>query len=327
MFKSMYVTLYLKLLSEIKMVGGYSMKRTLIMSTLILSILVQSTSLHPLPKMNDFTAPEWVNKVSSNLLNGTNNIGAGLKSIAQGSSELFLQGSSIFAYAQKYPRIAALTSILAGTAAGYLAYCRWSSNSWKEQIEKAQSYTDFLAQEPTDQIGKPDHIMLWRNTKNEWERPEDILGDVDNAYSDFKHDKKRSSESEIDFITRMKSNIKSEKIKLNAIKASLHECLQESHIVPSLQKRTPWVKSMIDTKVKVYQKAGVMNLTKKQEQAIAYDIDGGITKCLLSPYTVLRQSILPQEASAQEQYWKICLLLSRLEALEEMLKIKQAQIK
>lgn len=251
------------------------------------------------------------------------------KSVASG-----VANTAIFTY--EHPYIVGSGALLATIA--YLKMCRNNAFNAVAVITKAKAATE----------GMDDADLVLKSSLAYWsyyelqngismKNPADILANWEQVYEAFKLEKANgASEGDICFIKRMTLELDATKKPLNSIIKDLKSALAEYHLIPSTmsyhERRINNYVSQVITRHMAnhngyHGPAGrFLDLSRYEIDAIDREISNKVSRSFINPSKIARQFALPDEAETISQYWKVYQLIQRIEALQECLSNKQAEI-
>lgn len=251
------------------------------------------------------------------------------KSIANG-----IANTAVFSY--EHPFIVG-SGALAATAL-YLSYCRNHAFNAGSSIGKAQAITEYM----DDADATPQGLLAyWRyyETQNKaaWKNSADILANWEEVYDSFKLEKANGhSEGDICFINRMTKELDAAKKPLNSSLKELKNALAEYHLAPSTESHQDRCKNNYVNQVIARHMANhagyhgparrFLDLSRYEIEAIDREISHKVSRSFINPVKMARRFALPDEAAAIAQYWKVYQLIQRLEALQECLDNKHAEL-
>jgi hypothetical protein len=226
---------------------------------------------------------------------------------------------------------------LAATAA-YLSYCRNHAFKAGSSISKAQAITEYM----DDADATPQGLLAyWRyyETQNKvaWKNPADILANWEEVYDVFKAEKANgNSEGDLCFINRMTKELDAAKKPLNSILKELKNALAEYHLAPSTESHQDRCKNNYVNQVIARHMANhagyhgparrFLDLSRYEMEAIDREISHKVSRSFINPVKIGRQFALPDETQVIAQYWNVYQLIQRLEALQECLDNKHAEL-
>lgn len=256
----------------------------------------------------------------SNLVQTAANVKDFGKALVIGSSQLLLQGSTIGQIALAYPRTATLLTGAAGLiAAGRKIQHYYDDKECPALLKETSRYTQYLKTDALSQIGKPSSLMYWRNgpastlrvsMMNQFDSPATMLKHAksvrEKLLSDFKKEK---GESDSAWKDKLLLTIDSEKAELIKLKHTIEKRVANAPLLQFINKAlsSEGLEEVL------------MNLTAEKIAAITKQIENYYSWWRIN-YTRWGRWIVESsyEASLVKEYWKLCVLLSRLDALERI---------
>ncbi|GMU19006.1 MAG: hypothetical protein AMXMBFR12_01980 [Candidatus Babeliales bacterium] len=271
------------------------------------------------------SAGQTVVKVTAPVVNP---VVSATQSIANG-----VTNTAIFTY--EHPYIVGSGALLATVA--YLKICRNNAFNAAIAINKAKDITDCM--DDADLVPKSS-LLYWHyhgTQKTTWKNSADILANWEEVYNAFKAEKGNgASEDDICFINRMTKELDAAKKPLNSILKELKNALAEYYLAPSTQSHQDRCKNNYVNQVIARHMANhagyngpasrFLDLARYEIEAIDREISNKVSRSFINPVKIARRFALPDEAETISQYWKIYQLIQRIEALQECLSYKQAEL-
>lgn len=251
------------------------------------------------------------------------------KSIANG-----VVSTATFSY--EHPYIVGSGALL--VTAAYLKVCRNNAFNARGALNKAQDITQYM----DDADGTPKGLLpYWHyheaHNKDAWKTSADILDNWEDVYREFKQEKGNGAlEGDVCFINRMVLALDEAKKPLNKALKELKEALAEYHLIPSTESHQDRCKNNYVNQVIARHMANhngyhgpaarFLDLSRYEIDAIDREISQTVSRSFINPAKIARRFALPDEAHVIAQYWKVYQLIQRIEALQECLSNKQAEL-
>lgn len=239
-------------------------------------------------------------------------------------------------FTYEHPYIVGSGALLA--TAAYLKICRNNAFNARNAIAKAQALTEGM--DDVDSV-PASSLAFWKYYEDvnnvAIKNPADIITHWDQVYDAFKSEKGNGfAEDDVCFIKRMTAELDAAKKQLNSALKDLKNALAEYHLAPSMQSHQDRCKNNYVNQVIARHMANhagyngparkFLDLDNREIEAIDREITQKASASFINPVKIARQFALPGEAETISQYWKVYLLVQRIEALRICLVNKQTEL-
>jgi hypothetical protein len=227
----------------------------------------------------------------------------------------------------------ALLALPAAAFGSFIAYCKYVRSSgkihadtWAKMIEDADKVTKCLT-EKDDFVIVPDEYKYWK-LKRWGTNPYNIYDNWQEVYKELSIARQKNIEESV-FITSLIKTIKAEKLTLTKLSNDLNNFLKECALFPKIRFDLADRKKshrMLDLIAKETRTHELFELNAREFERLNNAVKKLYAAALWNPYKALRYYALPFESDAMQQYWKICQLNARLNALKYCLEKRMEEI-